>query len=62
MTDGDLEAILRSHPDGITSKGIVAAFKGRVHAGGHKELAAAIRRVGRVDPLGGKILLKKRLM
>lgn len=62
MTDEDLEAILRSHPDGITSKGIVAALKGRVGTGGHKALAVAIKRVGKVDQLGGKVLLKKRLM
>lgn len=62
VTDEDLKAILRSHPGGITMKGIADLIKGRVKQGEIKAVAVAIKRLGRLDSAKGKYVLKDGLM
>lgn len=62
VTDEDLKAILRSHPGGITMKGIADLIKGRVKQGEIKAVAVAIKRLGKLDSAKGKYVLKDGLM
>lgn len=63
ITDEELKAVLRSHPDGVTMKGITEAFKGRMTKSSEdiKAMVASMKRVGKVGPVKGKYVLKDAL-
>lgn len=60
ITDEELKAVLRLHPDGVTMKGITEAFKGRMTKSSEdiKAMVASMKRVGKVGPVKGKYVLK----
>lgn len=60
ITDEELKAVLRLHPDGVTMKGITEAFKGRMTKSNEdiKAMVASMKRVGKVGPVKGKYMLK----
>lgn len=64
VTDGELKAVLRSHPNGITMKGITEAFKGRMTKSKEdiKAMVASMKRVGKIGPVKGKYVLKDGLV
>lgn len=64
ITDEELKAVLRHHPDGVTMKGITEAFKGRMTKSSEdiRAMVASMKRVGKVGPVKGKYVLKDGLV